>query len=941
MNYTEFLNSKKDKQQPCGVEIQMSDINPMLFDFQKVIVRWALKRGKAAIWADCGLGKSFMQLEWASHIPGNVFIIAPLSVGHQTVREGEKLGIKLSYKRHQDEIEDRITITNYEMVDHFDQNYFNAVILDESSILKSFDAKYRTKIINQFGNTPYKLACTATPSPNDFVELGNHAEFLNICSYVEMLSTYFVHDGGETSNWRLKGHAKKDFWKWVSSWAIMLRKPSDLGFSDKGFELPRLNYIHVPVVSKNKGRSLFNLPAVTLQERIKARRDTVEDRVKCASQIIQNKLDEPWIVWCNLNEESQLITESIGSNTIEVKGSDKYEYKEMAIQWFLNEKCICNESLFRAKLAIWPKDQKVIGKNIITNIENSGLPNQLPFRKNILNGGENICENMQEKIHRNSEKHWNSEQDIMKKDVKNMQKMKKCEQGIVHMHVNGNDPILKNVLHRTSKDLVSLQTNTGKYSPNKMKVVPYAVQKVVKTNEQADSTLTIATNPDVSEDCFAPHATSDLENSQTTPISSKRPLCICGCDLSQRKILISKSTIFGYGLNLQHCNNILFLGLNDSFEQMYQAIRRCWRFGQKKEVNCYIVTSDREQLVVENIRRKERDSEIMMNEMRNNMESYCKENIQEARKETDDYKTDYRKGNAWQMYKGDSCEVIKEIPDNSIHYSIFSPPFASLYTYSNSERDMGNSKDYNQFFTHFQFLVKELYRVIMPGRLLSFHCMNIPTLKSRQGFIGIQDFRGDLIRLFQNSGFIYHSEVVIWKDPVIAMQRTKALGLLHKQLKKDSCMSRQGIPDYLVTMRKPGDNPEPVTHTDKSFPVGVWQNYASPVWMDINASDTLQYISAREHEDERHICPLQLEVIRRSLRLWTNECDVVLSPFAGIGSEGYCSLEIRRKFIGIELKTSYYDQACKNLKNAENKASSNQLFDVSKYEIQECKLLVD
>lgn len=939
MNYTEFLNSKKDKQQPCGVEIQMSDINPMLFDFQKVIVRWALKRGKAAIWADCGLGKSFMQLEWASHIPGNVFIIAPLSVGHQTVREGEKLGIKLSYKRHQDEIEDRITITNYEMVDHFDQNYFNAVILDESSILKSFDAKYRTKIINQFGNTPYKLACTATPSPNDFVELGNHAEFLNICSYVEMLSTYFVHDGGETSNWRLKGHAKKDFWKWVSSWAIMLRKPSDLGFSDKGFDLPNLKYIHKTVKSKNKQRTLFPLPAITLKERLMARKDSIEDRVKLSADIINNSKDT-WIVWCNLNEESYQIAKAI-KNAIEVKGSDKYEYKEMAIQWFLNEKCICNEPLFHAKLATWPNDQKVIGRNIITNIENNDLPNQLPSRKNILNGGENICENMQGITHQNLEKRQSSEQNTTKKDVKNMQKTKNCEQDIVHMHANGNNPILKNVLHSDSKDLVLLLTNTERYLPNKMEAAPYVGQKIVRTNEQTDSMLTTATGQDVSEDCFVHHATSDWGSLQTIPISSKKPPCICGYNSSQCKILISKSTIFGFGLNLQHCNNILFLGLNDSFEQMYQAIRRCWRFGQKKEVNCYIVTSDREQLVVDNIRRKERDFEIMMNEMRNNMESYCKESIQEAKKETDSYITDYREGRTWQMYRGDCCEVIKEIPSDSIHYSIFSPPFASLYTYSNSERDMGNSKDYNQFFTHFQFLVKELYRVIMPGRLLSFHCMNIPTLKSRQGFIGIQDFRGDLIRLFQNSGFIYHSEVVIWKDPVIAMQRTKALGLLHKQLKKDSCMSRQGIPDYLVTMRKPGDNPEPVTHTDKSFPVGVWQNYASPVWMDINASDTLQYISAREHEDERHICPLQLEVIRRSLRLWTNECDVVLSPFAGIGSEGYCSLEIRRKFIGIELKTSYYDQACKNLKNAENKASSNQLFDVSKYEIQECKLLVD
>lgn len=266
------------------------------------------------------------------------------------------------------------------------------------------------------------------------------------------------------------------------------------------------------------------------------------------------------------------------------------------------------------------------------------------------------------------------------------------------------------------------------------------------------------------------------------------------------------------------------------------------------------------------------------------------------------------------LYNGDSCEVLRGIPDNSIHFEIYSPPFASLYTYSNSDRDLGNSRTKSEFFQHFEFIVSELYRVLMPGRIMAVHCMNLPTSKERDGFIGIEDFRGELIRLFQSAGFIYHSEVCIWKDPVIAMQRTKALGLLHKQLKKDSCMSRQGIPDYLVAMRKPGDNQERVTHTNDSFPVSVWQRYASPVWMDINPSDTLQKESAREEKDEKHICPLQLTVIRRALNLWTNHGDTILTPFAGIGSEMYVALESGRKAIGIELKTSYYEQAVKNCK---------------------------
>jgi DNA modification methylase len=268
------------------------------------------------------------------------------------------------------------------------------------------------------------------------------------------------------------------------------------------------------------------------------------------------------------------------------------------------------------------------------------------------------------------------------------------------------------------------------------------------------------------------------------------------------------------------------------------------------------------------------------------------------------------------LYHSDCIDVLRGMPDDSVHYSIFSPPFSSLYTYSASDRDMGNCKNQEEFFAHFRYLIPELYRVLMPGRLLSFHCMLLPTSKARDGVIGLTDFRGELIRRFIECGWVFHSEVVIWKDPVTAMQRTKALGLLHKQIKKDSCMSRQGIPDYLVTMRKPGVNPEPVSHTAEEFPVHVWQRYASPVWMDINPSNTLQYRSAREDKDERHICPLQLEVIERALELWTNPGDTVLSPFAGIGSEGYVSLQKGRRFVGAELKDSYYKQACVNLEAA-------------------------
>lgn len=311
---------------------------------------------------------------------------------------------------------------------------------------------------------------------------------------------------------------------------------------------------------------------------------------------------------------------------------------------------------------------------------------------------------------------------------------------------------------------------------------------------------------------------------------------------------------------------------------------------------------------------------------------------------------DQAEGKDWILYNADCVDVARTLKDESIHYSLFSPPFSSLFTYSNSDRDMGNVKDASEFAAQFGFLIPELFRITKPGRLLSFHCMQLPTSKARDGIIGLTDFRGDLIRAFcgseakalheartilvrlgrdtksiddalkdaslRNGGWIYHSEVCIWKDPVTAMQRTKALGLLHKQIKKDSCMSRQGIADYLVTLRKPGDNPERVAHTDETFPVEIWQRYASPVWMDIDQSNTLQYMSARENEDERHICPTQLDVIGRAIDLWTNPGDTVFSPFAGIGSEGWMALSRGRRFVGAELKRSYFREDARNLEAA-------------------------
>jgi len=281
----------------------------------------------------------------------------------------------------------------------------------------------------------------------------------------------------------------------------------------------------------------------------------------------------------------------------------------------------------------------------------------------------------------------------------------------------------------------------------------------------------------------------------------------------------------------------------------------------------------------------------------------------------------------WVLYHGDCVEVSRALPESSIDYSVFSPPFSQLYVYSNSDRDMGNSSSDTVFYDHFLFLVEDLLRITKPGRLLSFHCMNLPTSKQNHGYIGIRDFRGELIKMYVDAGWIFHSEVCIWKDPVTAMQRTKALGLLWKQIKKDSAMSRMGIPDYVVTMRKPGENPDPISHTPEEFPVAQWQKWASPIWTDINMSNTLNKSGARDDDDCRHICPLQLGVIERCVGLWSRPDDLVFSPFAGIGSEGYQALRMGRRFMGVELKRSYFDVAVKNLHKAETSHHQGELFD--------------
>jgi DNA modification methylase len=707
----------------------------MLFDFQRDIVGWALKRGRASIFADCGLGKTPMQLEWASHVPGNVLVLAPLAVSLQTVGEGKKFGIDVHYCRDQSQVKPGITITNYEMIEHFDASYFTGVVLDESSILKSFTGKIRNQIIETFQRTPFRLACTATPAPNDYMELGNHAEFMGVMSRTEMLAMFFVHDGGETSKWRLKGHAENEFWKWLCSWAAMIRKPSDIGYDDDKFVLPPMNMLqHTVKTNEAPDGFLFPVEALTLQERQHERKVTTELRVQECAELVSKKPDEQWLIWCNLNDESAQLKAAI-PGSVEVKGSDSVEHKEKAMIGFAN---------------------------------------------------------------------------------------------------------------------------------------------------------------------------------------------------GEVKILISKPSICGFGMNFQSCHNMAFVGLSDSYEQFYQAMRRCWRFGQQKSVNVHVITAETEGAVVRNIQRKEEDAMKLADNMLEHMKLIEVDNNKGCATVRTEYCEEVVETENYTVWNGDCVEVSRKLPDNSIDFSVFSPPYLSLFTYSDSNRDMGNSKKDDEFYTHFGFLIDELIRITKPGRHVAVDCMNVPAMKERDGFIGLKDFRGAIISEFTKRGFIFHSEHCIWKDPLIEATRTKALGLMHKQLCKDSSMCRSGIPQYLLCFRKPGENANPIAHPNGlDYFVGEnppehgnlsherWRRYASPVWMDIDFSRTLNYRAARENNDERHICPMSLDITERALWLWSNPGDTVFSPFAGIGSELYMALQMDRKALGIELKPSYFRQAVINCKEAD------------------------
>ena len=753
MEYDEFIKTKGIANKFTGIDVPKESINSLLFEFQKDVCRWALKKGRAAIFLDTGLGKTFVQLEWARLISKRSLIIAPLSVARQTIREAVKLGIEVKYVRHQSEVTDNgIYITNYEMIDEFTADGFDAVVLDESSILKSIDGKTRRKLIDMFDKTPYRLACTATPAPNDQSEIGNHAEFLGICSMNNMLAMFFVHAnkvkeialedgrvekikqaGTKGQEWRLKNHARDKFYKWMASWSISLRKPSDLGYDDNGYILPELkiNPVFIDVDYVPEGQMFFT-GLSGIQDRHNVRRVTLEDRVKFAADLVNNS-SEQWLVWCGLTEEGNALAKQM-NDSVQVQGQDDIEYKIKAIQSFQD----------------------------------------------------------------------------------------------------GNT-----------------------------------------------------------------------------------------------RVLITKPKIAGFGMNFQNAHNMIFVGLGDSWESYYQCIRREWRFGQKEPVNCYIILSEAEREIYANVMQKESVANRMTNELIGLVKNYEAEEIkgEHMESETFEYKEKTIKTKNYTAMLGDSCQRMKEIDSDSIDMSVYSPPFADLYTYSASELDLGNSGDWNEFFDHYAFIIRDLLRITKPGRVTCVHTSDIPAMSIRDGYIGMRDFPGAVITAYEKEGWVFVGRAIVGKNPQAQAIRTKAKALLFTQLRKDSSDSRPAILDQILIFKKNGDNLVPVTPVENGeIDNEKWIEWAGGIWTGIRESDTLQFTTARDANDEKHICPLQLGTIERCIKLYSNPGETIFSPFGGIGSEGYQAIRFGRKAITIELKESYFSILCKNLDAAQSTYAGRDLF---------------
>lgn len=769
-DYQAFLRSKRPAATATGLDIPPSLVHDMLFPHQRDVTIWALRRGRAAIFLDTGLGKTFVQLEWlrlvTERTDGTGLIIAPLSVTSQTVEEAQKLGLSVRYVRSPEQIDGdgALYITNYESAHKFNAAAFNAVVLDESSILKSLDGKMRVQLTVQWFNTPFKLCASATPAPNDLKEIVNHSDFLGVMSRKEVFASFFINDANSKTGFktRLKHHAVDPFYQWLASWAVAIKKPSDLGYSDEGYDLPPLNVrVHEIPVDYTQDGQLFLVKLAGVTERAAVRRETEAARVSKALELVNTHADQ-CIIWHQTNAEGRALAAALGDDAVLVEGSHTPTQKERRFRQFV--------------------------------------------------GGT-------------------------------------------------------------------------------------------------------------------------------------------------RRVLITKPSIAGMGLNFQQSYRFILMSINDSYEQYYQLVRRQYRFGQTKPVQGEVIIADAQRDIWENVQRKADGADEMTRQLSARLAVHTEGVGQVAnRQRGENYVTDDVRGANWHLMLGDSTERLTEIDADSIGLSVHSPPFIARYAYTASERDLGNSS-YDQFMAHYRMIIEQLYRVTMPGRNACVHLQQVRVTKRDTGNVGLIDFRGPVIQMFQDAGFVYYHEATIDKDAQIQAKRKHHIGLMFKTLNTDSSKLSGALADYLLVFKKPGDNAVAV---DTDVTEQEWITYArpvwwegvpgrtrakklrnmtrqqlidlihcqSPAWYDIDEIDVLNSQVAKADDDEMHLAPLQLGFIQRCLRLWSNPGDTVLDPFSGIGSTAYVAVQNDRKAVGIELKPEYHRTAVSNMRRAEIENSQLTLFDL-------------
>lgn len=790
--YHNFLATKMAVPKPVGITVAEADINPHLYPFQNAVTRFALQLGRAAIFADVGLGKTRMQLEWAQHVVRHscqsVLILAPLAVAPQTVLEGASIGITVYAVEENADVCARlragspaIFITNYDRVDHFDLSLFAGVVLDESSILKHYSKTF-FDLCQRFAATPYRLCCTATPSPNDIVEIANHSTFLGIMDFHDVLARWFVGEGDVARQARLKGHAEEDFYRWLTSWAVVFEKPSDLGdeYDMPGYEriIPEYHAYELPADDATiqrafrEGKLMADTPNAT--SFMKVKRESNSARVAKAREIVDSlPADERVIIWCDTDfEQDALIEAFAGESMVEVRGSQSRAVKQAGLMAF---------------------------------------------------------------------------------------------------------------------------------------------------------------------------------------------------SLNQSRLIISKPEIAGLGLNWQHCAHMIFVGVSFSFEKTYQAMGRIVRYGQMRTPHIHMIYSASEGSVMQRLQEKERSFNKLKRQSSAAMRKYGLFRAGSAVVSFSETESDRAEGEGWTMHLGDCVTVTRDFDPNSIDFCVHSPPFSSLYTYSDKQADMGNAASDAEFFAHYGFLITELLRVIKPGRCVAVHVKDLPLFINRDTVMGIAPFSDDVTVAFRQARlavdshlpdarrakWVLQSRITVGKDPVVEMQKTNSHGLLYKNWRLKAEALRVGLPDYVLVFRKFAPmqpEPSPVTHDPRDLTyfgqnppralmaipsrrsgqinasLPVWQSYANPIWedvtipaiwTDINQMNVLNTEIAREAKDERHLAPLQLDLIERLIHWYTNPGEVVFDPFGGVGSTPYVALKLDRRGVASELKPAYWRLACKYLTRAE------------------------